>query len=174
MTRAPDGWFAHLGRNVDIQDSSSRSWKELRQGSAGLVKTGMDIRPDTRAREYVRQPVPAVQTRTIVNIMRNQQRGQGPKSGQGSNQANQQASCNRKMESHHEDHCERIEKQCGGVEVPVVNNDLSHAAKAPGLMIARWHVSGAHVLAHSSFPSVRRSEERRVGKECRSRWSPYH
>ena len=26
------------------------------------------------------------------------------------------------------------------------------------------------------FPSaiLRRSEERRVGKECRSRWSPYH
>src|SRR3990170_2447172 len=23
-------------------------------------------------------------------------------------------------------------------------------------------------------PSVHRSEERRVGKECRSRWSPYH
>ena len=23
-------------------------------------------------------------------------------------------------------------------------------------------------------PSVDRSEERRVGKECRSRWSPYH
>ena len=22
--------------------------------------------------------------------------------------------------------------------------------------------------------TVRRSEERRVGKECRSRWSPYH
>ena len=22
--------------------------------------------------------------------------------------------------------------------------------------------------------AVRRSEERRVGKECRSRWSPYH
>src|ERR1039458_1517461 len=36
--------------------------------------------------------------------------------------------------------------------------------------------------AHSRFPesrhaiqnSVTRSEERRVGKECRSRWSPYH
>src|SRR2546429_2098786 len=27
--------------------------------------------------------------------------------------------------------------------------------------------------AASSFPKVR-SEERRVGKECRSRWSPYH
>src|ERR1039458_10707867 len=24
------------------------------------------------------------------------------------------------------------------------------------------------------FPGVARSEERRVGKECRSRWSPYH
>ena len=24
------------------------------------------------------------------------------------------------------------------------------------------------------FGSKRRSEERRVGKECRSRWSPYH
>ena len=26
----------------------------------------------------------------------------------------------------------------------------------------------------SLFPRLRRSEERRVGKECRSRWSPYH
>ena len=25
-----------------------------------------------------------------------------------------------------------------------------------------------------SDPSMKRSEERRVGKECRSRWSPYH
>ena len=24
------------------------------------------------------------------------------------------------------------------------------------------------------FPDKERSEERRVGKECRSRWSPYH
>ena len=24
------------------------------------------------------------------------------------------------------------------------------------------------------FPLMHRSEERRVGKECRSRWSPYH
>ena len=26
----------------------------------------------------------------------------------------------------------------------------------------------------SDFRSLVRSEERRVGKECRSRWSPYH
>src|SRR5256885_4985906 len=29
-------------------------------------------------------------------------------------------------------------------------------------------------LAGSSVAVVGRSEERRVGKECRSRWSPYH
>ena len=28
--------------------------------------------------------------------------------------------------------------------------------------------NGAYLVKH------RRSEERRVGKECRSRWSPYH
>src|SRR3989440_5214150 len=29
-------------------------------------------------------------------------------------------------------------------------------------------------LARNSKRAARRSEERRVGKECRSRWSPYH
>ena len=29
-------------------------------------------------------------------------------------------------------------------------------------------------LCGSSNPGSARSEERRVGKECRSRWSPYH
>ncbi len=34
---------------------------------------------------------------------------------------------------------------------------------------------GVTYEAVSKFPAVsRRSEERRVGKECRSRWSPYH
>ena len=27
---------------------------------------------------------------------------------------------------------------------------------------------------HTEGPGIWRSEERRVGKECRSRWSPYH
>ena len=31
------------------------------------------------------------------------------------------------------------------------------------------------ILLEAGFPLERvRSEERRVGKECRSRWSPYH
>src|SRR2546421_13004124 len=37
---------------------------------------------------------------------------------------------------------------------------------------------GPHVLATAARPNacrlLARSEERRVGKECRSRWSPYH
>src|SRR5947209_15680264 len=32
----------------------------------------------------------------------------------------------------------------------------------------------SHVLPWDQSQEVRRSEERRVGKECRSRWSPYH
>ena len=45
----------------------------------------------------------------------------------------------------------------------------------------RWQISdktieeGAHLTAAiCRFYKLGRSEERRVGKECRSRWSPYH
>src|SRR2546428_9812910 len=31
-----------------------------------------------------------------------------------------------------------------------------------------------HEVQHDEVVVVERSEERRVGKECRSRWSPYH
>ena len=31
-----------------------------------------------------------------------------------------------------------------------------------------------HAKLHKSADITTRSEERRVGKECRSRWSPYH
>src|SRR5256885_15164920 len=33
---------------------------------------------------------------------------------------------------------------------------------------------GVDDTALTTFPEEFRSEERRVGKECRSRWSPYH
>ena len=35
-----------------------------------------------------------------------------------------------------------------------------------------WRVN--HGVTHSVYINDPRSEERRVGKECRSRWSPYH
>ena len=47
--------------------------------------------------------------------------------------------------------------------------------------IARYMSEGFHTIARGTMPSFTcpnnmsiRSEERRVGKECRSRWSPYH
>src|SRR2546430_6214673 len=45
-----------------------------------------------------------------------------------------------------------------------------HATEA---IRARGVGLGSHETAHPSRQR-RRSEERRVGKECRSRWSPYH
>src|SRR5256886_10582265 len=50
------------------------------------------------------------------------------------------------------------------------------------LVLQREHGDGmaALPLAHQALEALRqaegieRSEERRVGKECRSRWSPYH
>src|SRR2546425_6945493 len=38
----------------------------------------------------------------------------------------------------------------------------------------RLMVSGSAALSVGTLERWRRSEERRVGKECRSRWSPYH
>src|SRR5260370_27680831 len=35
-----------------------------------------------------------------------------------------------------------------------------------------WHDGNGH--SHLQATLLGRSEERRVGKECRSRWSPYH
>ena len=39
----------------------------------------------------------------------------------------------------------------------------------PGQMVKEFDV-----VVFSAEPKTVRSEERRVGKECRSRWSPYH
>src|SRR3712207_9312027 len=38
----------------------------------------------------------------------------------------------------------------------------------------RWKPSGRPTTRPQRSGASRRSEERRVGKECRSRWSPYH
>src|SRR5256885_4696192 len=36
------------------------------------------------------------------------------------------------------------------------------------------HARGTRIVRPGARACVLRSEERRVGKECRSRWSPYH
>ena len=45
-------------------------------------------------------------------------------------------------------------------------------SKTPKLCLMERAVKYARVLAE--IKAAERSEERRVGKECRSRWSPYH
>ena len=49
--------------------------------------------------------------------------------------------------------------------------DTSWYTSAPDA--SEYHISTAEQLAGLA-QLVNRSEERRVGKECRSRWSPYH
>src|SRR3712207_7377066 len=51
----------------------------------------------------------------------------------------------------------RFEAQRNAMPLPMVGRDQELA-----LLLERWRQAEA------------RSEERRVGKECRSRWSPYH
>ena len=47
--------------------------------------------------------------------------------------------------------------------------------EAVGIVSGAWMggMRGAVLMQTSGFATLR-SEERRVGKECRSRWSPYH
>ncbi len=51
----------------------------------------------------------------------------------------------------------------------------SYAEEAGMDMILCGDSMGMIVYGHNgTVPVTMRSEERRVGKECRSRWSPYH
>src|SRR4051812_49573560 len=67
----------------------------------------------------------------------------------------------------------------------MVYSSASNRGQYAGLYTISWAtaqvlgpVLGSQVVQHYDFTSlwwlVARSEERRVGKECRSRWSPYH
>ena len=47
---------------------------------------------------------------------------------------------------------------------------LVNPADQNGKDVSREHLTQDMKIVRSTF----RSEERRVGKECRSRWSPYH
>ena len=63
-----------------------------------------------------------------------------------------------------------LEKTANEVRKSIVT--AVHSAKAghPG-----GSLSAADIFTYLYFEELNiRSEERRVGKECRSRWSPYH
>src|SRR5256886_9734466 len=71
-------------------------------------------------------------------------------------------------------HATTIEGPVEGMEYPM----LTFVPNSPNRQDQEWAVM--HELGHQWFPMIvgsnerLRSEERRVGKECRSRWSPYH
>src|SRR2546425_646653 len=46
--------------------------------------------------------------------------------------------------------------------------------EARGLLVLPDKRAGRPLGSRTAVPVTERSEERRVGKECRSRWSPYH
>ena len=58
--------------------------------------------------------------------------------------------------------------------LPRNDPELARAALAGGADVLKVHLNVTHNASGVRFGSLCRSEERRVGKECRSRWSPYH
>src|SRR3712207_7896029 len=60
-----------------------------------------------------------------------------------------------------------LEAMVEGFPFEITARALSHPL-GPGIPGRRW------ARARKVRPRDKRSEERRVGKECRSRWSPYH
>ena len=62
------------------------------------------------------------------------------------------------------------ETTSGRVTIPT---DLDVVPETLELM-KRWGADAIRDCDGTDYPEELRSEERRVGKECRSRWSPYH
>ena len=56
---------------------------------------------------------------------------------------------------------EKVKAIYGGVDIKEIKKIPQTEIKYDGCFVGRFHIQ-------------KRSEERRVGKECRSRWSPYH
>src|SRR5690348_17453077 len=62
---------------------------------------------------------------------------------------------------------------CSSDLAPVVPCQVARGIRAP----EQWHPVHDHppdMDLRAARRVAQRSEERRVGKECRSRWSPYH
>src|SRR5260370_39563763 len=54
------------------------------------------------------------------------------------------------------------------------NEQLAHDVEIAPFAISKTAVTNGEFKHFVEDSGYRRSEERRVGKECRSRWSPYH
>ena len=58
------------------------------------------------------------------------------------------------------------------------DNDNKIVISVPGVPYEMKEMMSQHIIPNlckrANVSAIVRSEERRVGKECRSRWSPYH
>ena len=55
-----------------------------------------------------------------------------------------------------------------------LNSIMEECDRTPSDIVNLLGVSKSTVSSWRNGEKMPRSEERRVGKECRSRWSPYH
>src|SRR2546426_11199162 len=67
-----------------------------------------------------------------------------------------------------------IEEQAKSHEGDYTPAPLTDWREIPLETLERKELREALRVAVAELPDIYRSEERRVGKECRSRWSPYH
>ena len=58
--------------------------------------------------------------------------------------------------------------------LPYRNAFSRNSTERPGTITPKWYQHIINQVTHNDSFRITRSEERRVGKECRSRWSPYH
>ena len=68
----------------------------------------------------------------------------------------------------------RIHGSNGVGEVDIASKDVNSAGDAVDFLSAAAAKYGDDLVIVPTGAQTTRSEERRVGKECRSRWSPYH
>ena len=61
-----------------------------------------------------------------------------------------------------------------GVGASLLRREDDRHLHGRGQFVADIKLPGTMDVAFVRSPHADRSEERRVGKECRSRWSPYH
>ena len=66
---------------------------------------------------------------------------------------------------------EKIEKLFGEIMYTLGLDMTDDSLKDSPKRVAKMYVNE---IFGGLLPEAERSEERRVGKECRSRWSPYH
>ena len=76
--------------------------------------------------------------------------------------------------SEHRDECKLLvlHKKTGEIEHKIFKDILDYFEKGDTFVLNDTKVFPARLRGNKE--KTGRSEERRVGKECRSRWSPYH